>query len=1038
MITAADWDSLNASIAEWVAHGLKRDMLREQLYSKYSPKLLELDLDGLKKRLVDGERSRFLFRVYSRFIVKRSLRSVRLSEQQAEQSSMLQDIEAACMLREEGYIEKIGDRAREFLGRFWQDGEANWAAIEQMRDATSKLHKVAMQIGGSDIERASTLRQQWSQFLNEAREQLYGDGPIYKLLQEYVDKAQEFASARNAVESLLALDLQLAWGNATEPDHLSAVDGRVAQWIKHLNELRSWCHLRQVRRRAIDLGLYALINAYDRGELPASQISKAFERSFYNWWVDKTIDRDPILRNFFSRDFERKIQEFRDADRRYTELTRREIKARLSARLPRRGPSINPSSEMGFLQRERQKQRRHMPIRKLFQKIPNLLPLLKPCLLMSPISVAQYLDPAHPPFDLVIFDEASQMPVWDAIGAIARGRELIVVGDEKQLPPTNFFNRVLDSDSEWLEEGEIQDLESILDECIAAGLPNMYLRWHYRSRHESLIAFSNFHYYENRLLTFPSPDRERHVSLRLVNGSYDRSKTCTNRAEAEAVVAEIVRRLRDPNLPKQSIGVVTFSISQQKLIEDMLDDERRKDPEIERYFNSQGSPNNEPIFVKNLENVQGDERDIILFSVCYGPDTSGRVSMNFGPLNHDGGERRLNVAITRARKEVIVFSTIRGDDIDLSRTYAKGVADLKSFLNYAERGVAVLAEQVSVKADAECESPFEQQVREVLQSRGYQVHSQVGCSGYRIDLAVVDPERPGRYLLGIECDGANYHRAKTARDRDCIREKVLRNLGWRLHRVWSSDWWKDRDREIDRIEQAIEEARQYALQHCEEPQTLFQFSGTDAQTTNAPATQFQNRSASIVAITCENMRLYEPYKADQIFGDLAAFYDSRADNTIRRIVESVVKREGPISLGLASKRVAAHWNISKIGSRVAERIAQIAERAQIVQKRCNDRIFLWPIEEDPSDYKLFRVPSEDESTRRDPDDLPPEEIANAALHILESQVSIPTAELITETARIFGFARTGKDVAHSMRLGINVLLKRGDAIERDGVIVRNY
>lgn len=271
---------------------------------------------------------------------------------------------------------------------------------------------------------------------------------------------------------------------------------------------------------------------------------------------------------------------------------------------------------MGILQRQLQLQRRHLPVRTLFQRIPNLLPRLKPCLLMSPLSVAQYLNTSHPPFDLVVFDEASQIPVWDAVGAIARGHEAIIVGDSKQLPPTNFFSR---ADDQGIQDDDvIEDLESILDDCLGASLPKRRLSWHYRSRHESLIAFSNHHYYENKLLTFPSPQQDgMGVQWRAVAGTYDLGGSRTNQAEATAVVDEILRRLGDPELARHSLGVVTFSIAQQSLVEDLLETARSEHPEIEPFFSE--NTTTEPVFVKNLENVQGDERDVILFSICYGP-----------------------------------------------------------------------------------------------------------------------------------------------------------------------------------------------------------------------------------------------------------------------------------------------------------------------------------------------------------------------------------------------------------------------------------
>jgi len=469
-----------------------------------------------------------------------------------------------------------------------------------------------------------------------------------------------------------------------------------------------------------------------------------------------------------------------------------------------------PKTELGLLRKEIGKKTRHLPVRQLLSRIPALLPRLKPCVLMSPLSVAQYLDASHEHFDVVVFDEASQIPVWDAVGAIARGQQLIVVGDPKQLPPTNFFNRSEDNnDDEALVEQE--DLESILDELLSHGLRHKRLQWHYRSRHEGLIAFSNHNYYANDLLTFPSPDVGLSgVRFRPVDSRYDKGKTRTNRSEAEALVAELVQRLRDPAQSRRSYGVVTFSQAQQLLIENLLDEQRRKHPEIEMHFGDEPPQEGEPVFVKNLENVQGDERDVILFSVCYGPDETGRISMNFGPLNRDGGERRLNVAITRAKQEVLVFSSLRADQIDLAKTRARGVRDLKLFLEYAERGPHALATSAVAQTGDTHDSEFERMVADRIRSLGFEVHPQVGCSGYRVDLAVVDPSAPDRYLLGVECDGDTYHRAATARDRDKLRHLVLEGLGWKLHRLWSTDWWHDPENEQAKLEAALAKARSYS------------------------------------------------------------------------------------------------------------------------------------------------------------------------------------------------------------------------------------
>ena len=391
-------------------------------------------------------------------------------------------------------------------------------------------------------------------------------------------------------------------------------------------------------------------------------------------------------------------------------------------------------------------------------------------MLMSPISVAQYLDMNNEKFDLVIFDEASQMPTSEAVGAIARGKALICVGDPKQMPPTSFFTaQSVDED-----EVEIDDMDSILDDCITLSMPGHYLSWHYRSKHESLIAFSNLQYYDSKLRTFPSiDDQQSKVRLVQIEGEYDKGHTRSNPAEAHAIVDEVVRRLKDPELSKRSIGIVSFSKVQQNLIEDILIDELTKHPELEQ----KAYQCEEPIFIKNLENVQGDERDVILFSVGYGPDKHGKVSMNFGPLNNEGGERRLNVAVSRARYEMIVFATLRAEQIDLKRSSAKGVEGLKSFIEFAGKGTLNLTQSMVAANNLQdaAENDLVRIIAEELRSHGYEVMTHVGRSQFKIDLAVLNPEKKDEYMMGILCDGRNYYNHQQVVDRLLKRLDDIKN-----------------------------------------------------------------------------------------------------------------------------------------------------------------------------------------------------------------------------------------------------------------------
>ena len=457
--------------------------------------------------------------------------------------------------------------------------------------------------------------------------------------------------------------------------------------------LRSWCTWRRVRQSAIQQNLAPLVAAIEEGRMVAGAVESAFMTAYSKWFAATMIDREPTLRDFVSAEHMDSIAEFRKVDDQVAKLTAEYTRTVLCGRLPAKS-AVGRKDGYGILKHELQKKRCHKPLRRLASEMGEAFGQLAPCMLMSPLSIAQYLPADQQLFDLVIFDEASQITPWDAVGSIARGKQVVIAGDPRQMPPTNFFQRG-SSDSEF--DGDVEgDLESILDECLAVGIPRHSLNWHYRSRHESLIAFSNYTYYGNNLITFPAAvTRNSAVIWRRVQGTYAKGKGRTNQAEAEAMVAETVRRLTDPAFvkSKQTLALVTLNSDQQKLIENLLDLARQKHPEIEVFFKEELS---EPVVVKNLETVQGDERDVILLGICYGPTElgAGTMSMNFGPLNRDGGERRLNVAITRSRQEMVVFTSFDPSMIDLNRTSARAVRDLRHFLEFADRGPSALAEAV--------------------------------------------------------------------------------------------------------------------------------------------------------------------------------------------------------------------------------------------------------------------------------------------------------------------------------------------------------
>ncbi len=567
--------------------------------------------------------------------------------------------------------------------------------------------------------------------------------------------------------------------------------------------LREWVELRDAEEQVRASGLDSLLDLVMRDPSDASKLVKMFRKRFFTLWIDSSRRHVPLLAGFNSAEHTALIQEFRKLDQTQLILARRRLSFELRQRVDKMrtaDPASPVRMQETMLRKEMAKKSKQMAIRKLLSDMPDLLPLIKPCVMMSPLSACQFIDPRKIRFDVVIFDEASQICPEDAIGSVMRGRQLVVVGDSKQLPPTRFFEKI-----EGDEETEIQDLESILDECATIGMPQKMLLWHYRSRNESLIAFSNAYYYENRLYTFPSADLPGPTSgiefVHVPEGVYDRGGKRDNKMEAKKVADLVFEQFKAH--PEMSLGVVAFSEEQQLAILDVIEYMKKLKPDFQQYFDE---GQEESFFVKNLENVQGDERDVMFFSVGYGKDLDGKLVMNFGPLNMEGGHRRLNVAITRARRQVKLVSSMQPEDIDPNSS-SKGVLLLRRYMEFARGRGDRSALGCDSRHEDEGDKPLEDSIFNTLSNMGLTLHRSVGCSGYRLDMAVMDPEKNQKHILGIECDGLNYASGRTARDRERLREDVLQGLGWNMHRIWSRDWVEDRNRELRKIEALVDRYR---------------------------------------------------------------------------------------------------------------------------------------------------------------------------------------------------------------------------------------
>jgi very-short-patch-repair endonuclease len=845
-----------------------------------------------------------------------------------------------------------------------------WAGLQTSQDAIDRVtwfHSVisaAIANLAESAEDVAVLRQAFEHLVVEGNALLDPAGPFADAGKRFIDVHD---GLQPVLEKLCATGV-FGDGAAAGFNDLRLEDllARCKDIVAAEPRLRAWCAWRKVRVEALALSLGPLVDAMEAGAMAPAEALRTFETNYSRWWLNRIVDNEPVVRHFVSAEHEKRIGDFRELDKRFTDLTRAWVRASLCAGMPK-ADTVTRDSEWGVLRREINKKKQHIPLRELMQKIPTALTKLTPCLLMSPLSIAQYLAADASAFDVVVFDEASQIPVWDAIGAMARGNQVVMVGDPKQLPPTAFFDRAESS----LDDEDVEgDLESILDECMGANLPTMNLAWHYRSRNESLIAFSNHRYYGGGLVTFPSPVTEdRAVSFHYVGGVYEKGGARTNKAEAKALVADIVAKLKSPGFSesKLTIGVVTFNTEQMNLIEDLLDEERRNDPSLEPYFSEMEL---EPLFVKNLESVQGDERDIIYFSITYGPDLAGTVSMNFGPMNRDGGERRLNVAITRARQELRVFSSLKAEQFDLSRTQAAGVRDLKHFLEFAERGPRALAEATKGSLGG-FDSPFEEAVAAALASKGWQVHTQVGVSAFRIDLGVVHPDAPGTYLCGVECDGATYHRSATARDRDMLREQVLRGLGWEIVRIWSTDWWVDRAGTLDKVHAALEgllersrekrskqqEREAASVEAAEAIARARAEAGIPegaAEPENARADDGEvGPEAGQAEIGHVNLELVLAQQSDAVSGDPEAFYGATYDDRLRQMVAQVAATEGPVRDTVLARRIARAHGWQRTGARIQDRVSSIALSC-LKSTEEDVGVFFWADDRGPEVPLVFR------------------------------------------------------------------------------------
>ena len=774
-------------------------------------------------------------------------------------------------------------------------------------------------------------------------------------LKGLVAAADSFTATENSFLQLTKADKR----KQPEEEVLDAYTAKAGALIENIDMLANWCMYKKTAAALDEAGLTFITDALENGSVSSENIVDSFEKNIYKNFLQTNIPLDPVLARFSAAVLEEKSEGLRIAMEEFSRLTQESIRSKLISRLPTAATEGSLSLETANFQRYAKSNLRGMGLRKLFEEIPELIKVLAPCMLMSPITVSQYLQPENGLFDLVIFDEASQIPTAEAICSLARGKAAIVVGDPKQLPPTSFFNTAY-VDEDNLEN---EDMESVLDDCLAINMPQRHLIWHYRSKHESLIAFSNVMYYENRLCTFPSPDAlASKVSFNLIeNGEYDRGFTKKNKAEGDALVEEVLRRLADPALRKSSIGVVTFSNVQKEYIERKL-----SAAIVEKKLETVAYDREEPLFVKNLENVQGDERDVVFFSVCYGPDKLGRISLNFGPLNQAGGWRRLNVAVTRAREEMVVFSSMRGAMIDLSKTNSRGVAGLKAFLDFAEKGRTNLA--ISSRDVVMKKAGLGKYIAEELSAYGYECRYDVGVSGFKIDVAVIDPKDRKKFILAVMCDTPDRFSVK---DRNVLQIQTLKRNNWNVLRLFSVNYYNNPKREIKKIKDFLDK-----------------LTGADKKG------------------GAELNRLKKNYKKatlTELFENATYVTSGDNDKELINRLKAIVAAEEPISYDFLIRRCLSSVGVTKYGSKVESRMQALIALCGFKYEKILGTEFYRKTDK-AVNFDKYRVETGD-AVRKNETDFTPYEIISIVVGALEDKVALYMDEIQTIIASIFRIAR---------------------------------
>jgi very-short-patch-repair endonuclease len=967
-LNSEKWTSMKVNLEQLKEFGFKYSKIHSEYDDLLIPAAWELNLLEIRRSIVSYKDKWWGIFIGDYRKAKKQVMSLYRSPK-GKQIDYLQVVDS--IMEVQNSKRNILDReslAKELFDTNWNGMDSNWTEIAAILTWTLQLHK----------DLANHTLPDWSIGFVQGVIELKD---LNKLIEDFTNRFQQFNQIIRKVEELLEFDSSIRFENKKKLENqpFPKLLELLNIWSDHITDVQQLASYNQLSAVCYEEKLGAFAQLSEIWENSSWHLLDCYKWNWYQVIITRAFHERKELVQFEGSRHEQAVNKFRELDLEMTQMNRFKLAEAHWNKLPQH----EAAGQLGTLRREFEKKSRHLPIRQLMVKTGNAIQAIKPVFMMSPLSIATFIPPGSIEFDLVVFDEASQVKPVDAFGAIIRGKQVVVVGDSKQMPPSNMFETI-SKDDESDEEDFVGDMESILGLFVGQNAPQRMLRWHYRSRHESLITVSNHEFYDNKLVIFPSPDSQKVESGLVYNylpeTSYDRGGTRTNKQEAKAVALAVIQHAK--NNPNLSLGVAAFSIAQMQAIIDEIELLRKSSPTHESFFIAHP---HEPFFVKNLENVQGDERDVIFISIGYGKTAEGYFAMGFGLINNEGGERRLNVLISRAKIRCEVFTNLKSDDIDLNRSNAVGVKALKTFLKYAESGILDIPNRTGKDFD----SPFEEAVSKSLTEAGYEVQPQVGTAGFFIDLAVVDSDQPGRFILGIECDGATYHSARSARDRDRLRQAVLEGLGWRIHRIWSTDWFRHPERELKKVIEAIENAKvQGKMSNSLNMRKKADLMENEIQRVNTESPV--NPKESIKKYECAELKIH---LGGQEFHSLPI-------SKVSSWVLDVVKIESPVHKSEVIKRICDAVDIKRIGTRIQakyeESISNLVLKRNIIKK--GD--FLWLSEK-------HETPIRDRSqlTNKKAELIAPQELEQTIINVIRDSMGIQVDVVPQIVLNILGFSR---------------------------------